>query len=382
MAYRSVGMAKRIKEDKVISKKTIGERKVLAQNDKKFSIYLTKLNKYKVYFILSIILILALVATMFGINSYKNNIKVISIDDDNYTKSDYMIYLYSAKYNYYGNKVNDIKSSDLDVMYDDESKITVRDYLNEVAVGDIKTASAIKTIARKNNIELSSDDENELNHDKDAFIKKLGGKKEYKKFLHQNNTTDEAYDKMSATDKLYRKIIKKLYSEGKMNDLTQDEKNNANSTYKDNYIKLKQIVLTTIDLQTGNNLSSTTINQKEALANSIVNEAKSGVSFDSLIKKYSEAVDDNDTNYELYYKKGELLSELESEVLKLSPGEVSNPIKTKYAYHIILRLELDDSKLNNYYDDLREEKCINDIKITLKDLKITYHDAYEKIKNK
>lgn len=382
MAYRSVGMAKRIKEDKVISKKTIGERKVLAQNDKKFSIYLTLLNKYKVYFILSIILILALVATMFGINSYKNNIKVISIDDDNYTKSDYMIYLYSAKYNYYGNKVNDIKSSDLDVMYDDESKITVRDYLNEVAVGDIKTASAIKTIARKNNIELSSDDENELNHDKDAFIKKLGGKKEYKKFLRQNNTTDEAYDKMSATDKLYRKIIKKLYSEGKMNDLTQDEKNNANSTYKDNYIKLKQIVLTTIDLQTGNNLSSTTINQKEALANSIVNEAKSGVSFDSLIKKYSEAVDDNDTNYELYYKKGELLSELESEVLKLSPGEVSNPIKTKYAYHIILRLELDDSKLNNYYDDLREEKCINDIKIALKDLKITYHDAYEKIKNK
>ena len=152
MAYRSVGMAKRIKEDKVISKKTIGERKVLAQNDKKFSIYLTLLNKYKVYFILSIILILALVATIFGINSYKNNIKVISIDDDNYTKSDYMIYLYSAKYNYYGNKVNDIKSSDLDVMYDDESKITVRDYLNEVAVGDIKTASAIKTIARKNNI--------------------------------------------------------------------------------------------------------------------------------------------------------------------------------------------------------------------------------------
>lgn len=382
MAYRSVDMAKRIKDDKVISKKTIGERKVLAKNDKKFNIYLTKLNKYKVYFILSIILIIALVATIFGINSYKNNIKVISIDDDNYTKSDYMIYLYSAKYNYYGNKVNDIKSSDLDVMYDDESKITVRDYLNEVAVGDIKTASAIKTIARKNNIELSSDDEKELSDDKDAFIKKLGGKKEYKKFLHQNNTTDEAYDKMSATDKLYRKIIKKLYSEGKMNDLTQEEKNNANSTYKDNYIKLKQIVLTTIDLQTGNNLSSTTINQKETLANSIVNEAKSGVSFDSLIKKYSEAVDDDDTNYELYYKKGELLSELESEVLKLSPGEVSNPIKTKYAYHIILRLELDDSKLNNYYDDLREEKCINDIKETLKDLKITYHDAYEKIKNK
>ena len=135
-------------------------------------------------------------------------------------------------------------------------------------------------------------------------------------------------------------------------------------------------------MQTGNNLSSTTINQKEALANSIVNEAKSGVSFDSLIKKYSEAVDDNDTNYELYYKKGELLSELESEVLKLSPGEVSNPIKTKYAYHIILRLELDDSKLNNYYDDLREEKLVNDLKEKIGELKVVYHKLYKEIEVK
>ena len=40
------------------------------------------------------------------------------------------------------------------------------------------------------------------------------------------------------------------------------------------------------------------------------------------------------------------------------------------------------SKLNDYYDDLREEKCINDIKTAIKDLKIIYHGAYEKIKIK
>ena len=140
------------------------------------------------------------------------------------------------------------------------------------------------------------------------------------------------------------------------------------------------MLLTTVDLNTGKSLNDTTINQKKKLAASIVEEGNSGTNFDDLIKKYSEAYEENQTDFELYYKKGELLSELENEVLKLSPDEISKPIKTKYAYHIVKRLELDDKKLNDYYEDLREEKCANDIKKTLDDLKIIYNGAYEKIK--
>ena len=378
-------MSKRIKNNKVISNKMKGERKPLIKKSKltqKNNICLTLLNKYKVYFILLLVLFILIISIIFGINKSKYNTKVISIDDYTYTKSDYMIYIYSAKYNYYKDKVNEITSDDLSVMYDDESKMTVRDYLKEVAISDIKTASAIKNIANQNNIELTDEDKEELDKEKKSFIKSLGGKKEYKKFLKENGTTDKSYDKMSETDKLYKRIIKKLYSENKRNDLTEDEKSNANETYKDNYIKLKQIILTTVDLNTSKSLNDTTINQKEKLANSIVEEAKNGTNFDDLIKKYSEAYDEDQTDFELYYKTGELLSELESEVLKLSPGEVSKPIKTKYAYHIVLRLELDDKKLNDYYDDLREEKCANDIKETINDLKIIYHGAYEKIKIK
>lgn len=375
-------MTKRIKNDKVISKRQ-GERKTLNKDTKnKISICLTLLNKYKVYFILSFILILTVIGITFGINKNSYNTKIVSIDNYTYNKSDYMIYIYSAKYNYYKDKVNDITSEDLNVMYDDENKMTMRDYLKEVAISDIKTASAIKSIASKNNIELTNKDRKELDKEKKSFIKSLGGMKEYRKFLKKNNTTDKSYDKMSETDKLYKRIIKKLYSNGKINDLTEEEKNDALSSYKDNYMKIKQIVLTIVDLNTGKNLNSTTINQKEALAKNIVSEARSGANFDDLIKKYSEANDEDDNNYELYYKNGELLSELEDKIKKLSPGEVSEPIKTKYAYHIIRKLELDDKKLNSYYDDLREEKCIKDIKDALKDLKITYYGAYEKIKIK
>lgn len=374
-------MAKRIKANKVISKKIEGDKeKLIKDTEKTHNICLTKLNKYKVYFILLLVLIILITSIIFIFNKNKYNKKIVTVDNYTYTTSDYMIYIYSAKYNYYKDKVNEITSDDLNTMYDDDAKMTVRDYLKEVAISDIKTASAIKKIADQNNIELTDEDNLELVKEKESFIKSLGGKKEYKKFLRKNNTTETSYDKMSKTDKLYKKIIKKLYGENKINDLTDEEKENAKITYTDNYIKLKQIILTTVDLNTGKSLNDTTINQKKKLAASIVEEGNSGINFDDLIKKYSEAYEENQTDFELYYKKGELLSELENEVLKLSPDEISKPIKTKYAYHIVKRLELDDKKLNDYYEDLREEKCANDIKKTLDDLKIIYNGAYEKIK--
>lgn len=374
-------MAKRIKANEVISKKIEGDKeKLIKDTEKTHNICLTLLNKYKVYFILLLVLIILITSIIFIFNKNKYNKKIVTVDNYTYTTSDYMIYIYSAKYNYYKDKVNEITSDDLNAMYDDDAKMTVRDYLKEVAISDIKTASAIKKIADQNNIELTDEDNLELVKEKESFIKSLGGKKEYKKFLRKNNTTETSYDKMSKTDKLYKKIIKKLYGENKINDLTDEEKENAKITYTDNYIKLKQIILTTVDLNTGKSLNDTTINQKKKLAASIVEEANNGTNFDDLIKKYSEAYEENQTDFELYYKKGELLSELENEVLKLSPDEISKPIKTKYAYHIVKRLELDDKKLNDYYDDLREEKCANDIKETLDDLKIIYNGAYEKIK--
>ena len=101
-----------------------------------------------------------------------------------------------------------------------------------------------------------------------------------------------------------------------------------------------------------------------------------------MIKKYSEDAIDKEPPYDLYYKSGELLTELENTVLELKPSEVSEVIKTDYAFHIIEKQELDDEKLNDYYDDLREEKCIDELKDNIDKLQIIYHDAYENIKIK
>ena len=51
-----------------------------------------------------------------------------------------------------------------------------------------------------------------------------------------------------------------------------------------------------------------------------------------------------------------------------------------YAFHIVKRLELDDSKLENYYDIVRNNKLVDDIQDMIEDYKIFYENSYKKIK--
>lgn len=369
------------KNKKVISKNIKGTRKKVSKKSNIFKRFIELLKNHKVISLSIIALIIILLVSLYIINYISYQVKVITINNEDFTKSDFSIYLFSAKYNYFDSNM-DISENDLKVVYDEETNMTVGEYLKEVALSDIKTSSAIKTLAEKYNVSLTEKDLEELDKEKEEFIKTIGGKKEFKKFLKENNTTIKAYENMSQTDKLYKKIVSNIFSEGKINDLTDEEITEAKKTYQEEYLKIKQVILTIIDVNTGKSLSSTTINQKETLAKNIVAEVKQGTKFDELIKKYSEDAVDKEPPYDLYYKSGELLNELETVILELKPGEVSNPIKTSYAYHIIEKQELDNAKLNDYLDELREEKCIEELKENLDKLQIIYHDTYENIKVK
>lgn len=359
---------------KVIGKNEKGSKTYKSKKGIMFSEYIDILkNHWKI--VLSLFLVIIVVLVFIFVLSNKDK-KILTINGNNYYSSDFNIYLFSSKYNYFNGSTP--SEDDLDVIYDDETKTTVRDYLKEAALSDIKTSESIKKLADDNNIVLNEEDYKELKEEKNKYISSLGGKKQFYNLLKENNTNEDAYDKMSESDKLFKKILKAKYSEGKVNDLTESEKLVAGISYNDNYFKIEQVILTIVDINTGKSLNDITINQKEALANDIVEKSLT-VDFEELIKKYSEDAVDKKEPYYMYYKKGELLPELETKVLELNVGEVSRPIKTKYAYHIIKKLELDDKKLSEYYDELREDKCLNDLKEYYKSLKIIYHDAYKKI---
>jgi len=341
-------------------------------NDKLFNVNLN----WKI-----IIFIFTIIFCIFLYTKYikAKDTKLLLIDGTAIVKSQFNIYAYSAKYNYFGSDLSNINQDDLEVIYDDTTGMTVKDYLKEVALNDIKTAYAIKSLADKYDINLTKKEKAKIEKEKKNFIDQLGGKKAFKKFLKQNKTNENAYNEMAYYDALYQKILDEKYSKGKINDLTPKEYEAANTSYPNEYYKIKQIILTTIDLESSKSLSNIAINQKEALANYIVGEARKGTNFDDLIAKYSEDSADKEPPYDLYYRQGTLLSELEDALQNLSAGNVSEPVKTKYAFHIILREELDDAKLEDYYKSLREEKYIKDLREVVDNQKVVYYKAYEKI---
>lgn len=303
---------------------------------------------------------------------------VVTIDDTKFTKADLNMQLYNLKYSYFGKESYEIPDATLDEQIT-SLNMTVGEYLKQQAVEELKILTAVERIAEDNNISLSDEDYEELEENKEEVISNVGGKSEFKKLLIKNNITEAAYDKFYYINKLYDKVFEELYSSGKKNDLTTEEKGSAKEEYFEKYLKIQQIVLAKIDVSTGSDLSDTIINQKETLANSILTEAINGADFEDLIIKYSEEAQEKGNNT-YYYAKGDLLENIESVVVGLGTGSISDVIETDYAFHIVKRLELDDSKLENYYDIVRNNKLVDDIQDMIEDYKIFYENSYKKIK--
>ena len=303
---------------------------------------------------------------------------VVTIDDTKFTKADLNMQLYNLKYSYFGKESYEIPDATLDEQIT-SLNMTVGEYLKQQAVEELKILTAVEKIAEENNISLSDEEYDELEEYKEEVISNVGGNYEFKKLLRKNNITEAAYDKFYYINKLYDKVFEELYSSGKKNDLTTEEKESAKEEYFEKYLKIQQIVLAKIDVSTGSDLSDTIINQKETLANSILTEARNGADFEDLIIKYSEEAQEKGNNT-YYYAKGDLLENIESVVVGLGTGSISDVIETDYAFHIVKRLELDDSKLENYYDIVRNNKLVDDIQDMIEDYKIFYENSYKKIK--
>ena len=94
-------------------------------------------------------------------------------------------------------------------------------------------------------------------------------------------------------------------------------------------------------------------------ANKVAELAKSGSNFSKLVLEYSDDTFSKDKEGMLgYFKKGELVSELEDVVSVTEVGKTSGPVKTISGFHIIKVLDrktLDESSVDQYREQLRQE---------------------------
>ena len=359
------------------SKSVTSEKKEVVTKNKP-NIFKTIWNfvmKHKIIFGIFLIIILIIIFTLLFLK-LSLNFTAITINDDKYSKADMNMSLYNLKYNYFGKDASEIPDATLDEQLSSVG-MTVSEYLKSEAVNELKYRSVIKKIADDNNITLTLEEKEEINSNIKSVINSFGSHGKFKKFLSKNKITENAYKSYLESDKLYDKVFEELYASGKKNYLTDEEIKKETSNYYKEYYKVNQIVLGIVDTNTLESLTDTVINQKKTLIETILEKAKSGVDFEELVKKYSEeASDDNN----LYFTKDDVLEEVYNAVDSLKEDEISEIIKTKYAYSIIKRLKLDDKKLDEYLEKKAKIKFNNDITTKAEDYKVFYENAYKKIK--
>ena len=148
---------------------------------------------------------------------------------------------------------------------------------------------------------------------------------------------------------LYSALYKELYGEGgeKMS-----EEEIVKALEELGYLSASHILFMTIDPMTGKELEEAEIAKKLEQAETLVAELRAIKDSEELVKRFSELKEQycEDTGKTAYpdgytFTPGTMVQEFEDTVKAQESFEISDPVKTSYGYHIIMRLPLSGESL-------------------------------------
>lgn len=175
------------------------------------------------------------------------------------------------------------------------------------------------------------------NTTKDAYLNQIA----------QFGFSDQTYQNFMYISQCYQALNDYYFGENGVNTPSDED---IQKYYEDNYITAKHILITTVDPASGETKRTDEEAKKEA--QSILDRINAGEDFDTLMNQYSEdtGLSNNPNGYT--FTEGQMVTEFYDGAKALAEDEVSELVKSNYGYHIIKRIKLDESQLDNFKSDI------------------------------
>ncbi len=186
-----------------------------------------------------------------------------------------------------------------------------------------------KQQAKKENVEV---DRVERVEALEKYKEKMGGAKNFERFLQQQNLTEDQVMQMVLADIQRDKIIQKM---GEIPEPTEAEIKKHYEDNKNFYTVPEMVHAKHILLKVSENDPQEKVDLVLAKANKILKEAQGGAAFEALVQKYSEGPSSKQGGDLGFFGRGQMAKPFEDAAFNAPAKVAVGPVKTEFGYHIV-----------------------------------------------
>ncbi len=207
--------------------------------------------------------------------------------------------------------------------------------------------------AKEQGLTLTSEEEQDVKTQKNNYVQQWGGREAYLTQLENMGMTEKAFERFLERMAYYDKMSQKLIEEDERYTISDEA---AIAHIKDSgKVSAKHILFMTVDPQTQEPLSEEEKAAKKQQAEDTLRRLQAGEDFDTLMNQLSE-----DTGLAQYpngytFGEGEMVAPFEEAAFALEEGQLSGIVESNFGYHIIKRVQPDETEIQNAIAEMRAD---------------------------